>query len=62
MTFINGHCHRPGRIPLFFAKRARRDGLAYHLSRIGGVKNLGHLGDFRLIYIGHLGDQKSWFP
>lgn len=27
---------RPGRIPLFFAKRAQRDGLAYHLSRIGG--------------------------
>ena len=27
----------PGRIPLFFAKRARRDGLAYHLSRIGGL-------------------------
>ena len=26
----------PGRIPLFFAKRAQRDGLAYHLSRIGG--------------------------
>ncbi len=26
-----------GRIPLFFAKRARRDGLAYHLSRIGGL-------------------------
>jgi len=29
-----------GRIPLFFAKRARRDGLAYHLSRIGGFSDL----------------------
>lgn len=29
-----------GRIPLFFAKRAQRDGLAYHLSRIGGFSDL----------------------